>query len=293
VPNGSAERVDWESLREDTMGCCILRAVLTIAFIFAGAAVAYSTDLTVLIKKCPKAVKAGQDLDSSFRVVVGNKGNVAVKNVPVEIVLKNTMFCPVPTPHAEYSTHFFNGVLLMGGRESVTLEPGQSSNVPLHGMNTIPGDTPQGRTYFLCAIVDAGDTVKESDEVNNCACCAVKVTGAEEKPVITGYGEMCIRKRGNVTIFGRNFGQSVGKSVFLGGNGVNINLLVDSWSDSMIRARVPDDPAIREGQQYYTGVRKTEGAAVLSNTGAYISICPERKMEPVPSPVPPVPPFLH
>jgi hypothetical protein len=275
------------------MGRRILRIVLIIAFTFAGAAVAFSTDLTIQIKKCPKAVKAGQDLDSSILVVVGNKGDVAVKNVPIEIVLKSSRFCPVPTPHAVYSMNYFDGVLLMGGRESVSLKPGQSSVVPLHGMNTIPSDTPVGRTYFLCAIVDAGDTVKETNEENNCACSPVRIAGAEDRPNITGYGEACIRKGGNVTIFGRNFGQGADKSVFLGGNGVNINLPVNSWSDSMIRARVPDDLAIREGLQYFIAVRKRINAELLSNTSAYISICPERKTEPVPGSAPPIPPFFR
>ncbi len=275
------------------MGRNISFTALAAAFLIAEATVAYSMDLTVQIKNCPRAVKAGQDLDSSFKVVVENMGNTAVKNVPVEIVLKKTTFCPVPTPHAEYSAHYFDGVLLQGGRESVTLEPGKSAVVPLHGINTIPADTPVGRSYFLCAVVDAGDTVKESNEINNCACCSVKVTGAEEKPVITGYGEACVRKSGHVTILGRNFGQGVGKYVFLGGNGVDMRLPVDSWSDSMISARIPDDPAIREGLQYYTGVRKTDDGGLLSNTGAYISICPEQKMGPQYSPPPPAAPFLH
>ncbi len=275
------------------MGRRILHVALIIAFTIAGAAVAFSTDLTVQIKNCPKAVKAGQNLDSSFKVEVENKGDTAVKNVPLEIVLKSSRFCPVPTPHAAYSMNYFDGVLLMGGRESVTLQPGHSSVIPLHGLNTIPRDTPVGRTYYLCAVIDAGDTVKESNEENNCACSPVRVSGSEESPNITGYGESCIRKGGNVTIFGRNFGQGADRSVFLSGNGVNMNLQVNSWTDSMISARVPDDLSIREGQQYFIGIRNRGNAELLSNTSAYINICPERKTEPAPGSGMPAPHFLY
>ncbi len=271
----------------------ILYMVMTAVLLFAGAGVLFAQDLTVQIKNCPRSVKAGQNLDSSFRVAVTNNGAAAVKDVAVEIVLKKNTFCPVPTRHAEYSRSYFDGVLLQGGRESVSLAPGKTVAVPLHGMNTIPWDTPVGRTYYLCAVVDAGDTVKETSEENNCACCPVKVTEVEEKPQVTGYGETCIARGGTVTILGRNFGSEAGKAVFLGGSGINVNLRVISWGDSSITAAVPDDLRIQDGQRYFIGIRETGKTGWLSNTGTYIATCPRQQPGPAPRPVPPVPPFLH
>ena len=132
-------------------------------------------DLTIRIKHCPKSVKPGHELGPLLKVVAVNRGEVSVKDVDLDIVLKKENACPVPTPMATYSAHFSNGVLLKGGHEQVSLNGGQKLEITLTGANTIPTDTPAGE-YFLCAVIDAGDKIKESNETNNCACCPVKVT---------------------------------------------------------------------------------------------------------------------
>jgi hypothetical protein len=267
---------------------------MTVALLFAGNVTLFAQDLTIQITNCPKTVKAGQNLNASFRVEVGNNGDTAVKDVALEFVLKKNAGCTTPARHALYAPGYFDGVLLREGRESVSLAPKQKMTLSPHGMNTIPSDIPVGRTYFICAVLITGDKVQAIDEKLNCSCCPIKVVGIEERPVITGYGETCISRRGTVTIIGRNFGSAEGKIVSLAGAGVNVNLSVLSWSDSGIIARIPDDANIRAGRRYYADIRKAAGGELLSNTGVYISVCPEQKAMPESGPnTPPVSPFFY
>ncbi len=138
-------------------------------------------DLTVKIRKCPKTVRPGTELGSSIKVTAQNRGGVAVKDVDLEIVLRKDNYCPVPAPAGVYSPHFSNGVLLKGGHELVSLKAYEKQEVRLDGANAIPSDTPAGE-YFLCAIIDAGNKIRESNETDNCSCCPVKVINTVGKP---------------------------------------------------------------------------------------------------------------
>lgn len=268
----------------------IFSIILTAALVVSGADIVAANNLTIQIKKCPKLVKAGQNLASSLRVEVTNDSDVEVKGVAVEFVLKKTSECPVPNRRSFYSPHYFDGVLLQGGRMSVSAAPRQTVNVPFHGGLTVPRDTPAGRTYFLCAVIYERD---KSGQENSCACCPIKVTGAADKAEILRYGEGCLRKGGTLTVIGGNFGPQSGNTLYLQGSGANVNLPVVSWSDSVIVARVPDDPSIQDGRQYFIGIREMDGNDWFSNTNAYISTCP-RQQQPVPGyqQVPPLPPFI-
>ncbi len=271
--------------------CCI---VMTVALLIAGNVTLFAQGLTIQITNCPKTVKAGQNLGPSFRVVVENNGEVAVKDVPLEFVLKSNANCATPARHAYYSPNYFDGVLLREGRESISLASKKKVTLIPHGMNTIPEDTPAGRTYFLCAVVVAGDKEKNPGEEIKCSCCPIKVIGTEERPVITGYGETCISRRGTLTILGRNFGTAEGKNIFLSGGGISVNLSVVSWSDSAIIARMPDYANIQGGQRCSVGIRKAESGELLSNTGVSIPVCPEQKTMPASRPTPPpAPPFFY
>jgi hypothetical protein len=134
-------------------------------------------DLAVKIRSCPASARPGSDLKSSFKVRAFNYGGVDIQDAAVDITLRKEATCPIPAPHAVYSPHFANGMLLLGGREKVSLKAGQKADVKLGGQNAIPSDTPDG-DYFLCATIDAGDKIKESNEGNNCSCCPIKITSA-------------------------------------------------------------------------------------------------------------------
>jgi hypothetical protein len=138
-------------------------------------------DLAVRIKGCPAAVRPGSDLKSSVKIRALNFGGVDIKDASVNIILKKDSACTLPLPQAVYSANYHDGVQLLGGLEKVSLKAGQKSDLKLRGSNTIPHDTPEG-DYFVCAVIDAGNNIKESNESNNCACCPVKVANIVAKP---------------------------------------------------------------------------------------------------------------
>jgi len=140
-----------------------------------------ATDLTVRIKECPKTARPGQDLGTALKIIAINWGLLDVKDVIVDIILKKELTCPVPTSLALYSPHFHDGMLLKGGRQQVFLNAGQKLTIKPNGSTIIPADTPAG-DYFLCAVIDAGNNIKESDKGNNCTCCPLKISTAAGKP---------------------------------------------------------------------------------------------------------------
>ncbi len=138
-------------------------------------------DLTVNIRHSPRTARPGHELGSSIKIKVANHGKLDLKDVAVDIVLKKDNSCPDSMPSTEDSTHFSDGVLLKGGREHVSLKAGQKQEIKLNGTNTIPADTPPG-DYYLCAVVNAGHQIKESNKTINCACSPIKITTAVDKP---------------------------------------------------------------------------------------------------------------
>ena len=94
----------------------------------------------------------------------------------VDIVLSSDT--SVPAGWAIYSSNYREDVLLIGGRHSNTsdLAPGQSTAYR-YDRHTIPGDTPiadpPASNYYICARVDPGNVVAESDEKNNVSCALI------------------------------------------------------------------------------------------------------------------------
>ena len=81
----------------------------------------------------------------------------------------------MPAGFAAYSEHYHDGVLLRGGRISKTVDLKQGTRHGYRSGGGLPVDTAAGE-YRLCARVDPGQVVVESDEDNNVACMGVKVT---------------------------------------------------------------------------------------------------------------------
>jgi hypothetical protein len=131
-------------------------------------------DLQVKIQGCPLKVRAGQDLGSSFQVWAKSSFNHPLNNVTFDLVLLSSPNYPVPAPYANYSPGYYSGVLLKGGRENESFPPHGVIPVKLNGSNTIPANTPPG-TYYLAAVVDAGNKVHETREFNNVAYCKIRV----------------------------------------------------------------------------------------------------------------------
>ncbi len=138
-------------------------------------------DLAVKIRSCPASARPGGELKSSFKVRAFNYGGVDIQDAAIDITLRKDTTCRIPAPQAVYSPHYYNGALLLGGHEKISLKAGHKAEVKLAGQNTIPADTPDG-DYFLCATIDAGDKIKESNEANNCSCCPIKITSVPAKP---------------------------------------------------------------------------------------------------------------
>ncbi len=137
-------------------------------------------DLTIRIVQCPKkVVKAGEDLKNGFQVLGRSSFATPLKDVAVDIVLTSKPTYPAPAPSATYSPNYSDNVLLKGGREHISFTGPGTVNVPLNGTNTIPADTPSG-IYYLMAVIDSGNKVKESNERNNFHFCKIKVVGSNQ-----------------------------------------------------------------------------------------------------------------
>jgi hypothetical protein len=141
----------------------------------------FKRDLTIKIVQCPKkVVKPGEDLGSGFQVIGSSTFPNPLKDIAVDLILTSKPTYPAPAPYAVYSPNYSDNVLLKGGREHISFTGPGKVNVPLNGTNTIPADTPSGN-YYLGAVIDAGNKVKESSERNNVSFCKLRVVRLEVK----------------------------------------------------------------------------------------------------------------
>ena len=139
----------------------------------------FSRDLTIKIVQCPKkVVRPGEDLGAGFQVIGRSTFPTPLKDIAVDIILTSKPTYPAPAPYAIYSANYSDNVLLKGGREHISFAGPGKVNVTLNGTNTIPVDTPSGN-YYLGAVIDAGNKVKESDERNNVSFCRLRVVRLE------------------------------------------------------------------------------------------------------------------
>ncbi len=94
-------------------------------------------------------------------------------------------------------------------------------------------------------------------------------------PSISGFSPIgCYAKGARFMIIGQGFGASQGaRSAGLRGKGVSIPLIVEGWSDSRIRARIPDDPLIGPGQWYSVGIAATDHGQWLTPLDHNLQIC--------------------
>ncbi len=151
-----------------------------------GADVGGKPDLTVNING-PSSAAPGEDIGRALKLRARNGGNAAAPGTVgtlapsdgymIDVVLSKDG--NVPSGFATYSDNFHDDVLLKGGRASRTddLRAGASRNYTAGA--TIPADTPPGK-YFLCAQIDPGNKVAESNEGNNVDCDRLTVKGRDQ-----------------------------------------------------------------------------------------------------------------
>jgi hypothetical protein len=272
----------------------LLYSAVATMFLFSGAINLHAQDLTIAVVDCPKTAKAGQDLRSMLRLLAANTGESVQKDVALEIVLKNSPLCPKLGRPAAYSPNYYDGVLLRQGREFVTVEPGKTLTIAPYGAVTIPGDTPVGRTYYLCAVLDPENLLKETNKENNCACSPIKIIGTEEGPLITRFVESCLVPGNTLTILGNNFGTESGTVSAVSTSGLPINLSVSFWSDTRVVVLIPTDARMKDGQQYTVNIFRKGDHASRFTGGKTISSCPVLEKFPEPGTVrPPLPLFFY
>lgn len=131
-------------------------------------------DLSIRLLSAPSTIRAGHHFP--VRVGVRNGGtrvahgtnSAGTRGYMVDLVLSRDL--SVPGGFATYSPSYHEDVLIRGGRHSRTrsIRPGGNWVRAAHN-HTIPSNTPPGR-YFICAKVDPGGRVAESNEHNNHRC---------------------------------------------------------------------------------------------------------------------------
>lgn len=141
-------------------------------------------DLSVAID-APESAFAGSDVGSDVTITVLNQGSQtapgsASGGYMVDLFVTRG---PMPSGFARFEQAYFDGVLLRGGRYSNTRQLAPRSRARLRSSATLPADMQAGR-YRLCARVDPGGKVAESDETNNTACMPIEVA----RPVLLQPG---------------------------------------------------------------------------------------------------------
>ncbi|HKK06462.1 MAG TPA: CARDB domain-containing protein [Gammaproteobacteria bacterium] len=156
----------------------------------------------------PASARAGTDIGRQVKLEAYNTGRAAALGTDrarsngymIDLVLSRDR--NMPSGWASYSANFHEDVLLRGGRVSntKTLNPGQHEVYRVGA--GIPADTPAG-AYYLCAKVDSGNKIRESNERNNVACRPIRIQGGgassgqtgAKKPDLGMYGYLRIGKQ--------------------------------------------------------------------------------------------------
>ncbi len=144
-------------------------------------------DLAVQLS-APVYARAGENIGGSINVTAKNLGGAPAPGTTgaldpangfmVDVVLSSDPH--VPPGFAVFSASFVEDALLKGGRISNTadLAPLATRLYPAlqGGSGTIPANIRTG-LYYICARIDPGNKVAESNEGNNGACRMIKIEG--------------------------------------------------------------------------------------------------------------------
>ncbi|MCK4834985.1 MAG: hypothetical protein KAT17_00020, partial [Candidatus Aminicenantes bacterium] len=117
-------------------------------------------DLTYPVKIVP-----GQALKEDLSITVKNNGALMAKNFDLDLILSKDQH--VPLKKAPYMEVFQEDGLLKNGRKTISLlKPGEKQIMRLADPVIIPKNIPPGK-YYLSAIIDSGNAIKEFNENNN------------------------------------------------------------------------------------------------------------------------------
>ena len=140
-------------------------------------------DLLVLING-PWMANAGDEIGGQISIRARNMGLVAAPGTVgrvdpdngymIDLVLSTDAL--IPEGFANLAANFAEDVLLRGGRISRTVDLGSGAARRYPVGATIPANTPTG-IYPLCARIDPGNKVAESNELNNTACYRIHIRG--------------------------------------------------------------------------------------------------------------------
>jgi len=128
----------------------------------------------------PESARPGDDIGPRIHLAVKNVGGAPASGTRdhtagymVDLTLGRDEILPVG--FKAYSPHYSENVLLQGGRVSKTVDiaPAVTQRYPVGA--GIPADVAPG-LYFLCAYVDPGNAVPESNERNNVTCASLRIT---------------------------------------------------------------------------------------------------------------------
>ncbi|PXX89538.1 protein nirG [Marinobacter vulgaris] len=128
--------------------------------------------------EAPDNANAGDDIGTSLTLNVINRGDRLARGTRssdngymIDIFITRGS---MPAGYARYDEHYFDGVLLKGGRVSNTddLPPLQRASYQTSAI--LPTDIPPGR-YQLCARVDPGNKIPEAREDNNTYCQSLSI----------------------------------------------------------------------------------------------------------------------
>jgi hypothetical protein len=138
----------------------------------------------------PREASAGEAIGDAVKVQAANIGGGVAGGTlgsggsaggyMIDLVLSRA---PVTsTAYATFSPNYSDGVLLRGGRVSRTEDLGATADRTyadeIRGLLLIPADTPTG-SYYLCAVIDPGNRIAESNEADNISCNRIKIKGAK------------------------------------------------------------------------------------------------------------------
>lgn len=149
-------------------------------------------DLTVRLS-APESTTAAADIGEDITVTVVNRGTRGARGTEstddgymVDLFITRG---DMPVGYARYNEHYFDGVLLRGGRISNTDDLPARQGTRYSTTAMLPSDIPPGR-YRLCARVDPGATTTETNEDNNTHCVGLRIRERTAVRVQPDFGRL-------------------------------------------------------------------------------------------------------